>query len=84
MRHGGRLTPEIRHRTGADRHRAAVPNLANDDAIKNLCFVAIPRGVYRFKSNEEADAQMQEGPIRAVILSVQANENREWFQLRKR
>ena len=75
MRHVGRATPEISHQTGADGLRAAAAHLAIGNALMAVNTLGIPKGVYRFKTHEEADAQMQEGIVRAIILNVQAREN---------
>lgn len=75
MRHVGRPTPEISHQTGADGLRAAAAHLATGNALMAVNTVGIPKGVYRFNTHEEADAQMQDGIVRAIILNVQARKN---------
>jgi len=70
MRKIGRRLPAITARPSADGLRQAAIHMATSLALAGVASTGITKGIYRFKTHEEADAQVIEGLARVVAASV--------------
>ena len=70
MRHIGRATPELPAVAGAPALREAAVHQATGSALAAVNTVGIAKGIYRFKTHEQANAHAQEGLVRAIALNV--------------
>jgi hypothetical protein len=75
MRTIGRLLPELKLLPRAQGLRRAAEHQAGARALARVSSTGIAKGVYRFKSHEEADAQVNEG--RARVMAANAALQRE-------
>lgn len=76
MRTIGRSLPELSPSPHADGLRRAAVHQAAGRALARISSTGIAQGVYRFKSHEEADAQVNEALAR-VMASNAALQMRE-------
>ena len=72
MRHLGRVTPAMRTIAGDEALREAAVHQATGSALAAVNTVGIDKGIYRFKTHEQANAHAQEGLVRAIALNVAA------------
>jgi hypothetical protein len=70
MRHIGRALPSINATPSAQALRLAATHQAAGQALAKLSSTGIPKGVYRFKTHEAADAQVQAGIAWVVAQNV--------------
>jgi hypothetical protein len=66
MREIGRRLPAIAAQPSADGLRQAAVHMATSLALAGIASTGIPKGIYRFKTHEEADSQVIEGLARVV------------------
>ena len=72
MRHIGRATSELTAVVGISALREAAVHQATGSALAAVNTVGIAKGIYRFKTHEQANAHAQEGLVRAIALNVAA------------
>ncbi|MDP2817786.1 MAG: hypothetical protein Q8O29_05820 [Polaromonas sp.] len=72
MRHIGHPTPEVRRTTGAQALRDAAVHQATGSALVAVNTVGMAKGIYRFKTHEQANAHAEEALVRAIALNVAA------------
>jgi hypothetical protein len=72
MRHIGHPTPELQTLTGADALRQAAVHQATGSALAAVNTVGMAKGIYRFKTHEEANAHAEEALARAIAINVAA------------
>lgn len=70
MRTIGRSLPELTPLPKAEGLRRAAEHQAGARALSRISSTGIARGVYRFKSHEEADAQVNEGLARVMAANA--------------
>ena len=70
MRKIGRRLPAITAQPSADGLRHAAIHMATSLALAGGASTGIAKGVYRFKTHEEADAQVIEGLARVVAANA--------------
>jgi hypothetical protein len=70
MRKIGRRLPAIAARPSADGLRQAAIHMATSLAFAGTASTGIAKGVYRFKTHEEADEQVIEGLARVVAANA--------------
>jgi hypothetical protein len=71
MRVVGHSVSAIPLSPSADGLRRAAVHQATGSALASVCSTGIAKGVYRFKSHEEADAQVSEALARVMALNAQ-------------
>jgi hypothetical protein len=74
MRHIGHPTPVVKPIAGAQALREAAVHQATGSALAAINTVGIAKGIYRFKTHEQANAHAQDGLIRAIALNVAARQ----------
>ena len=74
MRHIGHPPPEVQALTGADALREAAVHQATGSALAAVNTVGMAKGVYRFKTHEEANAHAEEAVVRAIAINVAARQ----------
>ena len=72
MRHIGHPTPELQSLTGADALRQAAVHQATGSALAAVNTMGMAKGIYRFKTHEEANAHADEALARAIAINVVA------------
>lgn len=72
MRHIGHPTPVVRAVARAGSLREAAVHQATGSALAAVNTVGIAKGLYRFKTHEQANAHAQDGLVRAIALNVAA------------
>ena len=72
MRHIGHPTPEVQALTGAAALRQAAVHQATGSALAAVNTVGMAKGIYRFKTQEEANAHADEALARAIAINVAA------------
>lgn len=70
MRTIGRTLPELTPVPHAEALRRAAVHQAGGRALARISSTGIAQGVYRFKSHEEADAQVNEGLARVMAANA--------------
>jgi hypothetical protein len=70
MRTIGRSMPELTPMPHADALRRAATHQAGGRALARISSTGIPQGVYRFKTHEEADAQVNEALARVMAANA--------------
>lgn len=74
MRHIGHSTPELQTLTGSDALREAAAHQATGSALAAVNTIGMVKGVYRFKTHEEANAHADEALARAISINVAARQ----------
>lgn len=72
MRHIGHPTPEVQAITGAPALRQAAVHQATGSALAAVNTMGMAKGIYRFKTHEEANAHADEALVRAIAMNVAA------------
>ena len=72
MRHIGRATSELTAVVGTSALREAAVHQATGSALAAVNTVGIAKGIYRFKTHEQANAHAQDGLVRAIALNIAA------------
>lgn len=72
MRHIGHPTPVIRAVPGAQALREAAVHQTTGSALTAINIMGMTKGVYRFKTQEQANAHADEAPVRAIALNIAA------------
>jgi hypothetical protein len=70
MRTIGRSMPELSLLPQAEALRRAAVHQSGGRALERLSSTGIAQGVYRFKSQDEADAQVEEARARVVACNA--------------
>ena len=70
MRMLGNPTPEVQSRTGADALRQAAVHQAAGSGSAAVNTMRMAKGVYRFKTHQEANAHADEAQVRAIAINV--------------
>jgi len=70
MRSIGRRLPAISAQPSAENLRQAAQHLATSAALAAVCSTGVAKGIYRFKSPEEADAQIAQGLARVMVANA--------------
>lgn len=70
MRTIGRALPELTRLPHAEALRRAALHQSAGRALTRISSTGIAQGVYRFKSQEDADAQVDEGRARVMALNA--------------
>lgn len=74
MRHIGHPTPEVQALAGADALRTAAVHQATGSALAAVNTVGMAKGIYRFKTHEEANAHADEALVRAIAINIAARQ----------
>ena len=80
MRHIGHPTPELQSLTGADALREAAVHQATGSALAAVNTMGMAKGIYRFKTHEEANAHADEALARAIAINVVARRMADAFR----
>ena len=72
MRHIGHPTPVIRAVPGAQALHEAAVHQATGSALTAINTMGMTKGVYRFKTHEQANAHADEALVRAIALNIAA------------
>lgn len=72
MKHIGRPTPELLLVPAAQALREAAVHQATGSALAAVNTVGMAKGIYRFKTHEEANAHAEAALVRAIALNVAA------------
>lgn len=81
MRHIGHPTPELQALTGADALREAAVHQATGSALAAVNTMGMAKGIYRFKTQEDANRHADESLVRAIAINLAAR--RAMLPLRK-
>jgi hypothetical protein len=74
MRHIGHPTPELQSLTGANALRQAAVHQATGSALAAVNTMGMAKGIYRFKTHEEANAHADEALVKAIAMNVAARQ----------
>jgi hypothetical protein len=72
MRHIGHPPSAIHSLPSVQALREAAVHQATGNALGAVNTVGMAKGIYRFKTHEEANAHAQEALVRAIVLNVAA------------